>query len=109
MDAATGRRLDDVDHIRQSIRKIITTPLGSRVMRRDFGSILPELVDAPLNDVTRMLAMAAIVTALIKWEPRIRPVRVGLLAEGARLTVSLTAAVRADLSAGTQTLTIPLR
>ncbi|WP_416139074.1 GPW/gp25 family protein [Halomonas sp. HK25] len=72
MNAATGRALDGIDHIRQSVRDILATPIGTRVMRRDYGSLLPELIDAPLNDATLLQAYAASVMALIRWEPRIR-------------------------------------
>lgn len=72
MNAQTGRRLEGLDHIRQSVRNILTTPIGSRVMRREYGSLLPELIDAPLNDATLLQAYAASIMALIRWEPRIR-------------------------------------
>ena len=72
MNAQTGRRLEGLDHIRQSVRNILTTPIGSRVMRRDYGSLLPELIDAPLNDGTLLQAYAASIMAIIRWEPRIR-------------------------------------
>lgn len=70
-DAITGRRLSGVDHLRQSIRDILTTPVGSRVMRRDYGSRLYELVDAPLNAETLVDLYAATFEALATWEPRI--------------------------------------
>lgn len=72
MNATSGRTLDGLEHIRQSVRDILTTPIGSRVMRREYGSLLPELIDAPLNDATLLQAYAATVMALIRWEPRIR-------------------------------------
>ncbi|MCE8023672.1 GPW/gp25 family protein [Billgrantia aerodenitrificans] len=72
MNAQTGRRLEGLDHIRQSVRNILTTPIGSRVMRREYGSLLPELIDAPLNDATLLQAYAASIMAIIRWEPRIR-------------------------------------
>lgn len=72
MHASTGHALEGIEHIRQSVRDILTTPLGSRVMRRDYGSLLPELIDMPLNDATLLQAYAGSVMALIRWEPRIR-------------------------------------
>lgn len=45
MNAKTGKALGGVEHLKQSIRDIVTTPLGSRVMRRDYGCGLYELVD----------------------------------------------------------------
>ncbi|SFU80160.1 GPW/gp25 family protein [Halomonas korlensis] len=72
MNAQTGRALEGLEHIQQSVRDILATPIGSRVMRRDYGSLLPELIDQPLNDATLLQAYAASVMAIIRWEPRIR-------------------------------------
>lgn len=72
MNAQNGRRLDSLAHIQQSVIDILTTPIGSRIMRRDYGSLLPELIDQPLNGPTALRAYAATVVALMKWEPRIR-------------------------------------
>lgn len=77
MNATTGRALDDLAHIRQSIRDILTTPLGSRVMRRDYGSIIPELIDQPGNAVNLLRLRAATVGAIARFEPRVRITRIG--------------------------------
>ena len=71
MNRETGGAINDIDHIRQSIGDILTTRIGSRVMRREYGSLLPELVDHPFNDVTRLRVYAATAMALLRWEPRI--------------------------------------
>lgn len=71
ISATTGAQLSGIDHLRQSIRDILTTPIGSRVMRRDYGSRLYRLVDAPLNGPTLLDLYAATAEALITWEPRI--------------------------------------
>ena len=78
MSATTGQALDGIEHIRQSIRDILTTPIGTRVMRRDYGSEIPELIDQPDNGATRVRLYAATVAALLKWEPRIKVTRVVL-------------------------------
>lgn len=70
-DANTGKRITGLAHLRQSIRDILTTPIGSRVMRRDYGSRLYELVDAPVNRETLLDLYAATAEALATWEPRI--------------------------------------
>ena len=75
-DATTGKTLSGLDHLRQSIRDILTTPLGSRVMRREYGSRLFDLVDNPLNDATIIELFAATAEALLRWEPRIKVQRV---------------------------------
>jgi phage baseplate assembly protein W len=78
MNKLTGKVLDGIEHLRQSIADILTTPLGSRVMRRDYGSLLPNLIDHPDNGATRVRLYAATAGALMKWEPRLRLSRVRL-------------------------------
>ena len=68
----TGKPLSGLDHLRQSIRDILTTPIGSRVMRRDYGSRLYQLVDAPMNRSTLLEIYAATAEAIAKLEPRFR-------------------------------------
>lgn len=90
-NASTGKWLTGVDHLRQSITKILTTPLGSRVMRRDFGSNLPNLVDAPMNAQTLTQLYAATAEALQNWEPRIQVSQVtATSAQVGQITISLT-------------------
>ncbi len=76
INAMTGKALDGIAHLRQSIRDILTTPLGSRVMRRNYGSRLFDLIDNPINDQTLVEIFAATADALIKWEPRLKVTRV---------------------------------
>ncbi|OHX10236.1 hypothetical protein BI347_20775 [Chromobacterium sphagni] len=111
MDAATGRAIHDDDHIRQSIARILTTPRGSRIERREFGSILPDLIDRPLNGKTRMQAMATTVMALAAWEPRIELTRVLLQTGTGAAAGALTIDIDARRRAGGQPLqfAIPLR
>ncbi|WP_323842943.1 GPW/gp25 family protein [Moraxella sp. Pampa] len=66
-----GQVMGHLDQIRQSITDILTTPIGSRVMRREYGSLLPELIDRPLDDVLILQAYSAIYTALLRWENRV--------------------------------------
>lgn len=76
MNRETGAALSTEEHIVQSCTDILTTRLGTRVMRREYGSVLAELVDHPFNDATRLRAYAATVMALMRWEPRITLSRV---------------------------------
>jgi len=72
MSRGTGRSVEDLAHIQQSIADILATPVGSRVMRRDYGSLLSELLDSPQNPALRLQIMAACYCAILKWEPRVR-------------------------------------
>lgn len=98
MNRTTGAALDGIEHIRQSVADILTTPIGSRVMRRDYGSLLPELVDQPLNGATALRAYSATIVALMRWEPRISVRAVGRevsIQRPGRLTLTIDAIVRA--------------
>lgn len=77
-----GRTLTETDHIIQSVRDILATPVGSRLMRRTYGSELFYLIDQPQHAATRLRLMAATVDALTRWEPRIRIRRVEFDAQG---------------------------
>lgn len=91
-NATTGKALDGIDHLRQSIRDILTTPIGTRVMRRDYGSRLFELVDRAVNRKTLLDLYAATAEALAKWEPRLRVERVEVAsAEPGRIELNLFA------------------
>ena len=72
MNRDTGKAITDIDHIRQSVRDILITPEGSRLARRDYGSLLSVLIDQPQNDVIRLQVMAAVYVAISRWEPRVR-------------------------------------
>ena len=54
MNNASGKAITDIDHLRQSVRDILLTPQGSRIARREYGSLLP-----------------ALYVALSRWEPRL--------------------------------------
>jgi phage baseplate assembly protein W len=91
-DATTGKPLAGIAHLKQSIRDILTTPIGSRVLRRDYGSRLFDLIDAPSNESTIMDIYAATIEALLTWEPRIAPqtVKVAAITPG-QILLDLTA------------------
>ncbi|WP_273783903.1 MULTISPECIES: GPW/gp25 family protein [unclassified Bartonella] len=72
MDRTTGKPLTGIDHLRQSILDILSTRIGSRVMRRDYGSRVAELIDAPVNNAFAVALYAAVAEAVDKWEPRFK-------------------------------------
>jgi Bacteriophage baseplate protein W len=112
MNAGTGAAIDGEAHLAQSIADILTTPIGSRVMRRDYGSLLFELIDMPFNAVTRALLHAATAIALMRWEPRLLLRRVLIILGAAPGEVILTIeGERIDRPAPNSfaRLTIPLR
>ncbi|MDP8176353.1 GPW/gp25 family protein [Pasteurella skyensis] len=76
MNKQTGERLtDEKAHIQQSIQDILLTAVGSRVMRRDYGSYLYKLIDRPISHALTLQISACCVMALKKWEHRIEVTR----------------------------------
>lgn len=80
MNKTTGRSMDVMTHLRQSVTDILTTPIGTRVMRRDYGSLLFALVDQPLTAALKLDIIQATVGAIQRWEPRVRVERVEVAA-----------------------------
>lgn len=66
-----GRTLTDAEHISQSLGDILRTPVGSRVMRRDYGSLLSAMIDQPQTPALELQVRVACYMAILKWEPRI--------------------------------------
>ena len=67
----TGKPLAGWDHIRQSLDVIFTTRLRTRLQRREFGSIVPDLQDKPTNPELLLDAYVAIAEAITTFEPRV--------------------------------------
>jgi uncharacterized protein len=105
----TGGAIDGDAQLAQNLADLFSTPTGSRVMRRDYGSLLPFLVDAPQNKETALLLCAAAARAVNRWVRQIRVTRVQTeFTASGRGSLVLTY-VRTDrLNATPASLAIPL-
>lgn len=102
---SVGVGLDDevamaagADDIRQSIRLILETDPGERVMRPDFGAGLRRLLFEPIDTSTLALVQRRVQDALVTWEPRIEVRDVSVSADEAasgRLLIRIDYVVRA--------------
>ena len=72
MSRSSGRAISGTDHLRQSVHDIISTLIGTRLCRRDYGSLVPELIDQPMNPATRLRLMNTMASAISRWEPRVQ-------------------------------------
>lgn len=110
MDARTGKRIEAGDHLAQSAADILTTPIGSRIERRDYGSLIPELIDQPLNGITKLRLYGAAATALLRWEPRLQVTRMSLASASFGGKCELEIEARDKEAGNTITrITVPLR
>lgn len=73
MNRDTGRTMaSEKDHIAQCVGDILTTPIGTRVMKRDYGSRVFDLVDQPGHAPNVLRLIAAATDAVERWETRVR-------------------------------------
>ena len=84
MNRTTGAAISGLEHLRQSVGDILSTPIGSRVMRREYGSLVPELIDHPDNNASQVRLFSAVASAMLRWEPRFRLTRVGVQRDAER-------------------------
>lgn len=70
MNINNGKPISEIAHIKQSIANILTTPIGSRIMRRNYGSRLFEKIDRPINGELIAEIYSDIIEAIFTWEPR---------------------------------------
>ena len=76
MSRQTGKAIEGLDHIRQSIADILGTRKGERIMLPEYGSEVPDVIDAPMNAGAAVDAFMAVAEALDRWEPRFRLERI---------------------------------
>lgn len=105
LDHLTGGPVEGWDHVVQSILTILSTRLATRVFLRAFGSDLPALVDAPLNEMGVMALNVAIADALERWEPRFELSEVGIEAdEDGAVAMTLVGSYRPEAHLGDLTV-----
>ena len=77
------------DNVRESIRLILLTEPGERVLREEFGCGLRRFLFEPNTVTTRELIRDRITQAIVRWEPRValESVEVQPDADNARLVV----------------------
>jgi hypothetical protein len=78
MNLQSGTVLSGIDHIKQSIADILTTPIGSRVMLPEYGSRLFDLTDQPLSVGFILQLKVAVIEAIDRWEPRVKVLKVDI-------------------------------
>ena len=73
LDRETMRPLSGWPHVLQSVRVILSTRIGERVMRRTFGAQVSALLGRENMTSAALLRFAtAVAIALELWEPRFR-------------------------------------
>lgn len=99
VDKATGRiRMSDGEEdIRESIRIILGTSKGERMMRPEFGCELRDFVFGVTDITTLRLLENKIKESITIWEPRVEDVKVEVALDDdipGKLNISITYMVR---------------
>lgn len=71
----------DGDNVRESIRVLLSTDPGERLMRPGYGGGLRALLFGPNTPATHRLIAERIGGALARWEPRVEAVDVSVVAD----------------------------
>jgi len=71
----------DESHVQQSIRLILATGVGERVMRPEFGGNLERLAFEPMSAVTITYVQHQVRETLVRFEPRIEVLDVTVTAD----------------------------
>jgi phage baseplate assembly protein W len=96
-----------VRRVEESIRVILGTQYGQRLMRPDFGCNLMSLVFAPNNSSTANLARFYVEESLTRWEPRIDLVDVVVDNDQARDLLLITVSYRLKGAGDLREITYP--
>ena len=99
VDPGTGKILmsEHEEDIHESIRIILHTAKGERMMRPDFGCGVHDYVFASPDSTTMRLMETSIIEAIQKWEPRVHEVQVTIKMdeyEPAKLRINVQYVVR---------------
>jgi len=76
IDRRTGRVISNYDHALQSVEVILSTRIGSRVMRRQFGGGVAEILGRAVTPPLFALFQQLVGTAIDIWEPRFKVRRI---------------------------------
>lgn len=80
---------EGADNIEESIRCIIGTAVGERVMRPRFGCRIHDYVFHPNSASTAGMVQFYVLESLEKWEPRIEKIEVNAEPDPERMSVML--------------------
>jgi phage baseplate assembly protein W len=108
IDPATGGVAPEggPEKLKENLIHILLTGVGERVMRRDYGGGIRQLVHDPNNDALRAIVQHQIARSVGQWEPRVQLQDVVVTQEQGTLIVTLHYVVRRTQQPGS--LSVPI-
>ena len=108
IDPITGRivQASGPEKLRENIVHILLTGVGERVMRRDYGGGLRQLVHDPNNDALRAIVQRQIAQSIGKWEPRVQVEEITVTQQESTLIAEIRYSIRRTRQP--QSLSVPI-
>lgn len=94
------------EKLKQNLIHLLLTGVGERVMRRDYGGGLQQLIHDPNNDALRAITQHQIAKSIGRWEPRVLLQSVTITEQGATLIAEIRYVVRS--TGQRESLSVPI-
>jgi hypothetical protein len=90
LNSNNGKWLAYEDAIKESMKAILLTRRGERVMRPDFGCGINDMVFNAIDSYTLNIIKENIKQALTRWEPRIRNIEMQINVQDSTLEINIS-------------------
>jgi uncharacterized protein len=94
------------EKIKENLIHILLTGIGERVMLREYGGGIRQLLHDPNNAALQAIVQRQVARSISRWEPRVLLRKIDLIQEDATLIIRLDYVIRQTLQA--QNLKVPL-
>jgi phage baseplate assembly protein W len=94
------------EKLKQNLIQLLLTGIGERVMCRDYGGGLRQLVHDPNNDALRAIVQHQITKSIGQWEPRVQVQGMAITQEDGTLFIELFYTIRQTQQP--QSLSVPI-
>ena len=96
IDPASGRIawVDGGEKLKENLIHIILTGVGERVMRRDYGGGVRQLLHDPNHSALHAIIQNQIARSITQWEPRIQLLSVTVQSQEATLIAQIHYRIR---------------
>jgi uncharacterized protein len=74
----------------ENLQRLLLGRIGERLMLRDYGGGVTQLLQENLNDALVAVARQQVGKAILRFEPRVVPQDVAVIAQGAELFLRVT-------------------
>jgi phage baseplate assembly protein W len=87
IDPRSGRvaTAGGTDKLTQNLQRLLLTRAGERVMLRDYGGGVNQLLQENINDALVTVARQQVGQAILRYEPRVVPQDIGVVSRDAEL------------------------